>query len=97
MERGHDRRGDPTHRGPTQRGGPHRGPDTGGEGHTGDPHRTHTDKSDRLTSPTGGAGSVTGCNKNGNDSVLYRAVEPDSLFAFSRHFSRFANQFFSIS
>jgi len=34
--------GDPTHRGPTQRGGPHRGPTTG-EGHTGDPHRTHTD------------------------------------------------------
>jgi len=37
------RTGDP-HRGPTQRGGPHRGPTTGGEGHTGDPHRTHTDK-----------------------------------------------------
>jgi len=36
------RTGDP-HRGPTQRGGPHRGPTTGGEGHTGDPHRTHTD------------------------------------------------------
>jgi len=34
---------DPAHRGPTQRGGPCRGPTTGGEGHTGDPHRTHTD------------------------------------------------------
>jgi len=34
--------GDPN-RGPTQRGGPHRGPTTGKEGHTGDPHRTHTD------------------------------------------------------
>jgi len=34
--------GDPN-RGPTQRGGPHRGPTTGDEGHTGDPHRTHTD------------------------------------------------------
>jgi len=43
MERGHDRRGDPTHRGPTQKGGPHRGLTTGGQGHTGDPHRTHTD------------------------------------------------------
>jgi len=30
---------DPT---PTQRGGPRRGPTTGGEGPTGDPHRTHT-------------------------------------------------------
>ena len=37
------RTGDP-HRGPTQRGGPHRGPTTGGEGYTGDPHKTHTDK-----------------------------------------------------
>jgi len=35
---------DPFHRGPTQRGGPRRGPTTGGEGHAGDPHRTHTDK-----------------------------------------------------
>ena len=36
------RTGEP-HRGPIQRGGPHRGPTTEGEGHTGDPHRTHTD------------------------------------------------------
>jgi len=48
--------GDPTHRGPTQRGGPHRGPTTGGDGHTGDPHRTHTDtkllcKPDPLHTP----------------------------------------------
>ena len=35
------------HRGPTQRGGPHRGPTTGGEGHIGDPHRTHTGTMDR--------------------------------------------------
>jgi len=34
---------DPAHRGPTQRGGPRRGPTTGGEGHIGDPHRTHID------------------------------------------------------
>jgi len=34
---------DPTHRGSTQRGGPRRGPTTGGEGQTGDLHRTHTD------------------------------------------------------
>jgi len=40
--------GDP-HRGPTQSGGPHRGPTTGGEGHTGDPHRTHTDKTHTHT------------------------------------------------
>jgi len=43
MKRGHDRRREATHRGPTQRGGPHRGPTTGGEGHTGDAHGTHTD------------------------------------------------------
>jgi len=36
-------------RGPTQRGGPHRGPTTGEEGHTGDPHRTHTDNIYTLT------------------------------------------------
>jgi len=35
--------GDPN-KGPTQRGGGHRGPTIGGEGHTGDPHMTHTDK-----------------------------------------------------
>jgi len=40
--------GDPN-RGPTQREGPHRGPTTGGEGHTGDPHRTHTDNIDIET------------------------------------------------
>jgi len=34
---------DPIHRGRTQRGGPRRGPTTVEEGHTGDPHRTHTD------------------------------------------------------
>ena len=34
----------PIHRGPTQRGGPRRGPTTGGDGNTGDPHRTHTDR-----------------------------------------------------
>jgi len=45
---GNTPREDPTHRGPTQRGGPRRGPTTGGEGHTGDPHRTHTDKLDLL-------------------------------------------------
>jgi len=36
-----------THTGDPNRGeggGPHRGPTTGEEGHTGDPHRTHTDK-----------------------------------------------------
>jgi len=36
----------PAHRGPAQRGGPRRGPTTGGEGHTGDPHRTHTDRNE---------------------------------------------------
>jgi len=40
--------GDPHRGGPTQAGthterGTHRGPTTGGEGHTGNPHRTHTD------------------------------------------------------
>jgi len=40
---GHTTGEDPTHGGPTQRGGPRRAPTTGGEGHTGDPLRTHTD------------------------------------------------------
>jgi len=35
---------DPTHRGPTQKGGPRRGPTTGWEGHTEDTYRTHTDR-----------------------------------------------------
>jgi len=30
-------------------------------------------------------------HEHGNDSVLHRAVEPDSLIAVCRHFSRFAN------
>ena len=37
----------------TQRGGPRRGPTTGGEGHTGDPHRAHTDRTHQNLNPEG--------------------------------------------
>jgi len=49
---------DPTHRGPAQRGGPRRGLTTGGEGHTGDPNRTHTDNNVQFDD--GGTGIPTG-------------------------------------
>jgi len=43
---------------------------------------------------TGGFGQRPCPHGHGNDSILYRAVEPDSLIAVLRHFFCFANSFF---
>ena len=58
--------GGPHPQGPIQRGGPHRGPTTGGEGRSGDPHRTHTGMCHVLACMQAGlspGSPIEGCEK----------------------------------